>query len=60
MSKTVQGRTFRIDGNITCLTPEDRDKVCMQKYGMTFEEWQKANPPMSDEERHKMIMENIK
>lgn len=60
MNNTMSKRTFRIDGNLTCLSPKDRDEVCIKEYGMTFEEWQKANKPMSDDELKAFIMAHIK
>ena len=60
MSEMCPERIMPIDTDMTFLPPEERDKAFMNKYGMTFAEWQKANPPPTDEEIHKMIMNGIK
>ena len=48
-----------IDGGFEFMTPKERDEYWMKKYGMTFEQWQKENPPMTDEERKKDIENNL-
>ena len=51
MSKSAEERTFMIDSDPWAfLPPKQRDEYYIQNYGMTFAEWQKANPPPTDEE----------
>lgn len=50
MSEANPKRIFHLDGDITCLPEGERDEVFLKKYGMTFAEWQTANPPPTEEE----------
>ena len=47
--------TAEIDGGYEFMTPQERDEYWIEKYGLPFDQWQKENPPMTDEERKKDI-----
>ena len=48
-----------IDDSFICMTPEERDQLWLKEYGMTFEQWQKEDPPMTDEEFKKSIEKDM-
>lgn len=61
MRKNEEGRTVYIDSDPWAfLPPKQRDEYYLEKYGMTFEEYQKSIKPMSDEEFHELIRKSIK
>ena len=50
MSDNNKTKRILIDDSFIYMTPKERDTYWMKKYGITFEQWQKENPPMSDDE----------